>query len=119
MVWGGTCKTAGMKFYLGIRYSVRMNLKGGGLHINLIPFYFNHEDELPPHAASSTHGAALLCRSYGLTAVALVVLHVCGNGSVVVFIIVIVVSVIIVVVVVVVVTHPRHLLLRRRHHYVT
>jgi hypothetical protein len=30
-----------------------------GSTINLILFYFNHEDELPPHAAS-THGAALL-----------------------------------------------------------
>ena len=57
MVWGRTCKTAGTKFYLGIRYSLCRNSKGGGLHINLIPFYFNHEDELPPHAAS-THGAA-------------------------------------------------------------
>jgi hypothetical protein len=36
---GGTCKTAGTKFYLGIRYSVCRNSKGGGLHINLIPFY--------------------------------------------------------------------------------
>jgi hypothetical protein len=39
-----------------------------------------------------------------LTAVALIVLHVCGDGSVVVFIIIVVVSV--VVVVVVVVAHP-------------
>mgnify|MGYP006194555905 FL=1 len=57
------------------------------------------------------------CCLYGLTAVALVVLHVCGDGSVVVFIIVVVLSV--VVVVVVVIAHPRRLLLRRRHHYVT
>jgi len=57
------------------------------------------------------------CCLYGLTAVALVVLHVCGNGSVIIFIIVVVVS--IVVVVVVVIAHPRRLLLLRRHHYVT
>ena len=56
MVLGGTCETAGTKFYLGIRYSLRRNSKGGGLQqLNLILFYFNHEDELPPHVAS-THG---------------------------------------------------------------
>ena len=48
---------------------------------------------------------------------ALVVLHVCGDGSVVVFITVVVVSV--VGVVVIVVAHPRCLRLRLRHHYVT
>jgi hypothetical protein len=57
------------------------------------------------------------CCLFGLTAVALIVLHVCGDGSVVVFIIVIVVSVVIIVVVVI--AHLRRLLLRRRHHYVT
>jgi hypothetical protein len=59
-----------------------------------------------------------------LTAVALVVLHVCGKDSVVIFIIIFVVSVAIIVIVVtvinvivVVVAHPRHLLIRCCPHY--
>ena len=50
-------------------------------------------------------------------AVALVVLHVCGDGSVVIFIIIIVVFV--VVIVVIVVARPRRLILRHCPHYVT
>jgi hypothetical protein len=29
---GGTCETAGTKFYLGIRYSLHRNSKGGATH---------------------------------------------------------------------------------------
>jgi hypothetical protein len=51
--------------------------------------------------------------------VAVVVLHVCSDGSIVIFIIIIVVIVFVVAVVVIVVARPRRILIRFCHHYVT
>ena len=63
MIWTGTCKTVGMKFYLELD-TIYIGIQGGGLHINLFVFNFNDEAETPPHTAS-THGAPLLHRLKG------------------------------------------------------
>ena len=32
MIWTGTCKTVGTKFYLGIRYNLHRNARGGSTY---------------------------------------------------------------------------------------